>query len=42
MIIGTIEALVGSIWFGCMMGLIGYFAGNVFPIKSIINIFKKD
>lgn len=35
------ESFLGSIWFGMMMCVVGYIVGHVFPISSLVNMFKK-
>ena len=29
------ESFIGSIWFAIMLGLIGYIAGNVVPLRKL-------
>ena len=31
---------LGSVWFGVMLALAGYIAGNLFPIGKIMDMFK--
>lgn len=32
---------IGSVWFGVMLALAGYLAGNLFPVGKIADMFKK-
>ena len=38
-LIADISSFLGSVWFACLLGVIGYVAGNVMPIGSL---FKKN
>jgi hypothetical protein len=29
------ESLLGSIWFALLLGVVGYVAGNVFPLRKL-------
>jgi hypothetical protein len=29
------ESLLGSIWFALLLGVVGYLAGNVFPLRKL-------
>jgi len=33
--IATIESLLGSVWFALLLGVLGYIAGNAWPIRKI-------
>lgn len=35
------ESFLGSVWFGVMMGLVGYVMGHVFPMSKLMDLFKK-
>lgn len=41
MILASIESLMGSIWFGLMLGFVGYVAGHVIPISRLLSFFVK-
>jgi hypothetical protein len=32
---------LGSVWFGIMLALAGYLAGNLFPVGKLMDMFKK-
>ncbi len=32
---------LGSVWFGIMLALAGYLAGNLFPVSKLMDMFKK-
>lgn len=34
MILGSIESLLGSIWFALLLGVVGYVCGMVFPLRK--------
>ena len=34
MILGSIESLLGSLWFALLLGVVGYVVGNVLPISK--------
>ena len=29
------ESLLGSIWFALLLGVVGYIAGNAFPLRKL-------
>jgi hypothetical protein len=41
MILASFESLLGSIWFAGLTAFAGYFAGHIFPISSLVSLFKK-
>jgi hypothetical protein len=41
MILASFESLLGSIWFAGLALVVGYIAGQVFPISSLTDLFKK-
>jgi hypothetical protein len=32
---------LGSVWFGVMLALAGYLAGNLFPVGKLMDMIKK-
>lgn len=41
MILGSIESLLGSIWFAGLALVAGYLVGHVFPISKLAKLFGK-
>jgi len=41
MILASFESLLGSIWFAGLTALVGYIAGHLFPISSLVALIKK-
>lgn len=41
MTLASMESLMGSIWFGIMLGFVGYVAGQVVPISKLLSFFVK-
>lgn len=41
MILGSIESLLGSIWFAGLALVAGYLVGHVFPISKFAKLFGK-
>jgi hypothetical protein len=35
------ESFIGSLWFACLLGVIGYIAGSVVPVSKLPALFKK-
>ena len=33
--LASIESLLGSIWFALLLGVVGYIAGNVIPLRKL-------
>lgn len=33
--LATIESLLGSVWFALLLGVLGYVAGNVWPLRKL-------
>ena len=33
--LASIESLLGSIWFALLVGMLGYLAGNVYPLRKL-------
>jgi hypothetical protein len=41
MILGSIESLLGSIWFAGLALVAGYLVGHIFPISKLAKLFGK-
>lgn len=41
MIIASMESLLGSLWFAGAALLVGYIAGHLFPISSLVKKVSK-
>jgi hypothetical protein len=41
MILGSIESLLGSLWFAGLALLAGYLVGHIFPIGKLTKLFGK-
>jgi|GEM_PF-6484370 hypothetical protein len=39
-LIADASSFLGSVWFGIMLGLAGYIAGNLLPVSRITGYFK--
>ncbi len=35
--LATASSLLGSIWFACFLGVLGYLAGSTFPITRLMD-----
>jgi hypothetical protein len=33
--LASIESLLGSIWFALLLGVVGYIAGSVYPLRKL-------
>lgn len=33
--LATIESLLGSVWFALLLGVLGYVAGNLWPLRKL-------
>lgn len=38
-LLADLSDFLGSVWFACLLGALGYIAGNLFPLNSL---FKKN
>jgi hypothetical protein len=41
MLLASMESLLGSLWFGLMLGVIGYIVGHVVPVHRVAGWFSK-
>jgi len=42
MLLADLSSFLGNIWFGLLLGVVGYIGGNVFPLSSISALFKRN
>lgn len=41
MVLASIESVMGSLWFAGLALVVGYVAGQIFPIGALSDLFKK-
>jgi hypothetical protein len=41
MTLGTIDSLLGSLWFAGLCLLAGYLCGHLFPLNKLAGLFRK-
>lgn len=39
-LLADFSSFLGSIWFSIIVGVAGYFAGQVFPISRLMSLFN--